>query len=171
LIGLNQLVEETGSVSMLDDLYVKCFPEWMKKYSQKIDECKAQNIVMGNDPHYDAIIQLLAASVQDNIPNIINFLKNDALLSVITIIIKNSTWEHKRYIPTLKLIAALANNDSVDERTGPIGSPLAADIFHQNLIHTMLLTQVKKSMIVYKKNHSLFDENSKETDMDQMQKY
>ena len=101
LIGLNQLVEETGCVSMLDDLYLKCFPNWMKKYSQKIDDCRTNNIVMGNDSHYDAIIQLLAASVMDNKPNISNFLASDTLLMVLTKIIKNSTWEHNRYIPSL----------------------------------------------------------------------
>lgn len=63
LLGLYDLVEETKIVSMLDSLYAKCFPSWIKKYSQKIDECRANNIVMGNDAHYDAIIQLLAASV------------------------------------------------------------------------------------------------------------
>lgn len=85
------------------------------------------------------------------------------LIQGITKVIKNSTWEHDRYTPSLMCIASLANNDSEDERLGPVNKPLAADIFHENLIHTMLLTQIKKSLTVYKKNHSLFDENSKET--------
>lgn len=90
-------------------------------------------------------------------------MSSDVLIQGITKVIKNSTWEHDRYTPSLMCIASLANNDSEDERLGPVNKPLAADIFHENLIHTMLLTQIKKSLTVYKKNHSLFDENSKET--------
>lgn len=41
---------------MLDGLYAKCFPSWIQRYSLKLDECKEQNMVMGNDVHYDAII-------------------------------------------------------------------------------------------------------------------
>ena len=70
----------------------------------------------------------------------------------IAIIIKNSSWIHDRYIPCLNLISNLANSSAV-----------AANMLMDMYVHSNLITQIKKSMNVYKKNKSLFDENSKET--------
>jgi len=50
------------------------------------------------------------------------------------------------------LISNLANSSAV-----------AANMLMDMYVHSNLITQIKKSMNVYKKNKSLFDENSKET--------
>ena len=114
---------------------------------------------MGNDEHYDSIISLLSVSVQDNDTNV-ELVKEKELLPLITQIIKQSTLENERYIPTLKLIACLANADYE-----------IADYFVQNLVQNIVLSQIKKSMKIYKKLNSLFDENSKDTVEQQRRKY
>ena len=43
------------------------------------------------------------------------------------------------------------------------GDGKAADLFMENFVHTILLTQIKKSMTVYKKHNSLSDEINKDT--------
>jgi hypothetical protein len=67
----------------------------------------------------------------------------------ITKIIKLSFWEYDRYIPCLNVIANVSNS-----------SPALATIFMENLVHKILIGQIKKSMNVYKKSHNLFDEFS-----------
>lgn len=78
----------------------------------------------------------------------------------VTRIIKLSFWEHDRYIPILHVIANVSNN-----------SEELATIFMENLVHKILMAQIKKSMNMYKKSHSLFDEMSQETVYIQMLKY
>ena len=135
------------------------FPTWLRKYCGILEQCKIQKMVMGNDEHYDSIISLLSVSVQDNDTNV-ELVKEKELLPLITQIIKQSTLENERYIPTLKLIACLANADYE-----------IADYFVQNLVQNIVLSQIKKSMKIYKKLNSLFDENSKDTVEQQRRKY
>ena len=85
---------------------------------------------------------------EDNVRKVIE----KELPRYITIIIKSSSWTHDRYIPCLNLIARLANA-SVD----------AAAIFMDVFVHTNLITQIRKSLIIYKKYNNLFDQQSKET--------
>jgi len=132
-------------------MYEMCFPVWLYSYCQKIDQCKAQRIMMGNDDHFDAIISLVSVSVKDNEDNVDKVLEKE-LTPYITKIIQNSNWEHDRYIPCLNLIARLSN--SREE---------LAELFMNSLVHKILLDQIKKSLKNYKKFNSLFDENSKET--------
>ena len=151
LIGLYELVEDTENTNMLTGMYEMCFPVWLYSYCQKIDQCKAQRIMMGNDDHFDAIISLVSVSVKDNEDNVDKVLEKE-LTPYITKIIQNSNWEHDRYIPCLNLIARLSN--SREE---------LAELFMNSLVHKILLDQIKKSLKNYKKFNSLFDENSKET--------
>ena len=65
----------------------------------------------------------------------------------ITRIIKLSFWEYDRYIPCLNIIANVSND-----------SEKVATIFMDKLVHKILLSQIKKSMNLYKKNHSLKNE-------------
>lgn len=78
----------------------------------------------------------------------------------ITRIIKLSSWEYDRYIPCLDIIANVSND-----------SEKLADIFMDKLVHKILLSQIKKSMNLYKKSHSLKDDTSMETIQGQMLKY
>jgi len=116
---------------------------------------------MGNHDHYDAIISLLSVSITDeeedeNVKRILD----KGLTKYITIIIKNSSWAHDRYIPCLNLISNLAN-----------ASAVAANQFMDTYVHTNLINQIRKSLLIYKKHQSLFDETSKETVEQQLLKY
>lgn len=85
------------------------------------------NEEMGNHDHYDAIIKLMAISVKDNPVNV-DLLIEKNLAIYITKIIKQTSWDHDRYIPCLKLIERLSR-----------GKSEAADIFVENHFHTLLL--------------------------------
>ena len=63
LHGLHQLIEETEESEMLQSMYDVNFPNWLRKYCTKLDECKRQKMVLGNDEHFDSIISLLSVSV------------------------------------------------------------------------------------------------------------
>jgi len=82
------------------------------------------------------------------------------LVKYIAIIIKNSSWVHDRYIPCLNLISNLANANSI-----------AANLFMEMYVHSNLISNIKRSLNMYKKNQSLFDENSKETVEQYLLKY
>jgi len=130
-------------------------------YNEKIEFCKKQGQQMGNHDHYDAIISLLSVSVTDDEDdeNVQRILDKD-LVKYIAIIIKNSSWVHDRYIPCLNLISNLANANSI-----------AANLFMEMYVHSNLISNIKRSLNMYKKNQSLFDENSKETVEQYLLKY
>jgi len=174
LVGLGELVEATGSPGMLTSLYDVSFPAWLRLYCQRLESYRAQGTLMGNDDLFDAIISLIATSVKDDEENVSLITEryrsdraerdkgqeqNEFIANTIKVI-KSSNWDHKRYIPCLKLIARLANV-----------SQEAADIFVSSLVHTLLIEQITKSLNIYKKNNSLFDESSQETVEQQMLKY
>lgn len=159
LIGLCEMIEDTNMTSMLSGMYEMCFPTWLRSFCEKLDEAKKRNIQLENDAHYDAIISLLAASVNENEDNM-NKVLDKQMVPYITKIMKSSQWEHDRYIPSLKLIARLAN-----------GKIEAANLFVDNYVHTILLGQIKKSLTIYKKYNSLFEDNSPDSIEHQMLKY
>ena len=55
---------------MLTPMFDNCFPTWIRTYEKKIKAAKKQKTLIGNDEHYDAVIQLLADSVIDNDDNV-----------------------------------------------------------------------------------------------------
>ena len=134
-------------------MFDQSFPQWLRLYNEKIDFCKRQGTMMGNHDHFDAIIQLISVSVSEDKDdeNVQRMLDSD-IYKKITTIMKNSSWIHNRYIPCLLLITTLAN-----------ASPKVADQFMDTYVHTNLINQIKKSLGIYKKNQSLFDESTKET--------
>lgn len=161
LRGLHELIEDSSQRSLLSGLYESSFPQWLRLYNEKIDFCKKQNTQMGDHDHYDAIIQLISVSVTDeeDDENVQRLLDQD-LCKYITIIIKNSTWIHRRYLPCLNLITTLASaNNNV------------ADRFMDTYIQTNLLNHIRKSLNVYKKTQSLVDEHSKVSAEQQKLKY
>lgn len=132
LVGLDELVEATGNPNMLASLYDVSFPAWLRLYCQALDAHRAQGTLMGNHGHFDAVVSLIATSVKDeeNVSQITDREKgpdNEFVADIIKVI-KASNWDHKRYIPCLKLIAHLAN-----------ASEGAADIFVSKLVHTLLI--------------------------------
>jgi len=139
-------------------MYESCFPSWLRTYSKDLAEELARGTVRGNNPHYDAIINLLAASV-DIEENIDLFMEKE-LIPYITTIFKGSSWEHDRYIPCLKIIADMAN-----------AKPRAATIFMKELVHESLLDKIDKSLQIYKVHKSLFEENSAISVSQQMKMY
>lgn len=159
LLGLNDLIEETENSNLLSGMYDTCFPVWLRMYREKIEFCKRQEYQMGNDDHYDIIISLISLSVKDNPENVQKFKQKD-LHMPITVVIKNSSWIHDRYIPCLHLIARVSDADEE-----------AATQFMEAFVHTNLLNQIKKSMTIIKKLDGLFEENSKETYQQQKVKY
>lgn len=165
LVGLGELVEATGNPSMLTSLYDVSFPAWLRLYCQRLDDHRAQGTLMGNHDHFDAVVSLIATSVKDDEENVSQITdrdkgpENEVIANIIKVI-KASNWDHKRYIPCLKLIAHLAK-----------ASQGAADVFVSKLVHTLLIEQITKSLNIYKKNNSLFDESSQETVKQQMLKY
>ena len=70
LQGLLELVQEIENTDMLSGLYLKCFPNWLKLYCQKLDLCKKNKQKCGDDEHFDAIICLLSVSLDENKPNV-----------------------------------------------------------------------------------------------------
>jgi len=58
------------------------------------------------------------------------------------------------------LISNLANANSI-----------AANLFMEMYVHSNLISNIKRSLNMYKKNQSLFDENSKETVEQYLLKY
>jgi hypothetical protein len=104
------LIEDTEQSGMLTGMFDMCFPEWLKTYTSVIASNRSKNKenYLGDDDHYDAIICLLAVSVKDNPENVQKVL-DTRLIPQIVSIIQNSKWEHRRYIPCLKLIACLSN--------------------------------------------------------------
>jgi len=102
---------------------------------------------------------LLSASVLENEVNI-NKVLDKQLIPYIVKIMKSSSWERDRYIPSLKLIARIAN-----------GKPEASDQFMDSYVHTILLDQIRKSLTIYKKNNSLFEDHSPDAIEQQMLKY
>lgn len=127
LVGLHEMIEETGAYSMLTGMYDLCFPIWLRLYCEKLDFFKQMNDRMGNHDHYDAIIKLIAISVKDNQENV-DLLIQKNLAVYITKIIKQTSWDHDRYIPCLELVERLSRSKRE-----------AADIFVENHFHTLLL--------------------------------
>lgn len=78
----------------------------------------------------------------------------------ITEMFKNTQEYHARYIPLLDLISGLANTD--DD---------LANLFINDGVHDRLLKTIGRSLNLYQKNRSLFDENSPETELQKMMKY
>lgn len=165
LIGLGELVADTGNPGLLTELYEMSFPVWLQQYCRALDACKSAGTLMGNHDHYDAVVSLLSISVtaDENSAaadeNVEKVLDKD-IIPYITQIIKASSRDHKRYIPCLTLIARLSNAESK-----------AANLFMDSLVHTILIEQITRSLNIYKKNNSLFDESSQETVEQQMLKY
>lgn len=160
LKGLNELVEESENSDMLTGMFDNnSFSQWMRAYSKLVEVCKKQMVMMGNDEHYDSIIALLSNSVQGNPTNVQKVL-DKKLIPHITLVIQNSNWEHDRYIPCLKLIAALANAETE-----------AANEFMDAVVQNNLIKRIDESLAIYKNNKTLFDENSQETVEQQMLKY
>ena len=58
---------------------------------------------------------------------------------------------HIRYIPCLTLIARLSN-----------ARPEAASSFMDVFVHNNLTTQIRKSLVVYRKNNTLIENYNKE---------
>ena len=94
---------------------------------------------------------LLSVSFKNNEDNIQKF-NEKKMVDGITRIIKLSFWEYDRYIPCLNIIANVSND-----------SEAIASIFMDKLVHKILLGQIKKSMNVYKKSHSLRNELGQES--------
>ena len=92
---------------------------------------------------------MLAVSVkcEENIQKVID----KELPRYITIIIKSTSWIHDRYIPCLTLIARLSN-----------ARPEAASCFMDVYVHTNLISQIRKSLLIYRKNNSLIENYNKE---------
>ena len=158
LKGLHELIEASEISSLLGGMFEMCFPVWLRLYCEKIEFCRKQHTQMGNHDHFDSIIQLLAVSVHDE-KNVQRVLEKE-LTRFITIIIKSTSWVHDRYIPCLHLIARLAN-----------ASAPAAGAFMDVFVHSNLIGQIRKSLVIYKKYNSLFDPHTKETVEQQMLKY
>lgn len=132
LVGLGELVEATGNPGMLTSLYDVSFPAWLRLYCQRLEAHRAQGTLMGNHDHFDAVVSLIATSVKDNDENVAQLTERDkgpdSILANIIKVVKVSNWDHKRYIPCLKLIARLA-----------VASSAAADMFVSKLVHTLLI--------------------------------
>lgn len=158
--GLNQLIDETENSSMLTGLYDMCFPVWLRVYSKKIDVHKKHGTTMDNHEHFDAIIALISVSVKNNQSNAELLLSKKDMIKNITNVIKNSKWFHDRYIPCLHLIGRLSD-----------ASTEAANEFMIATVSSSLISQIRGSLTIYKKNKSLFDESSKETVEQKMLKY
>jgi len=60
LNGLNDLIAEQGNPYILSSMYESCFPKWIKGYCG--GKLKKQSQAE-SDPHYDAVIRLMATSV------------------------------------------------------------------------------------------------------------
>ena len=109
LKGLVFLVGETENYELLNPLY-EFFPQWIYDYCQLLVRCHRQGEVMGDDDHYDSIIQLMAYSVQ--VEENVELLEDDnqePVLNNITVLIAHAGEKHARYIPILELISTLAN--------------------------------------------------------------
>ena len=63
LEGLHSLVDYTQETAMLKDLYKESFPYWLKCISSLIEDAASTESIFPDDPHYDAIIKLVSASV------------------------------------------------------------------------------------------------------------
>lgn len=108
LKGLVHLIGETQNVAILGQLY-DFFPVWIYDYCEQLELCHRKGEVMGDDDHYDSIIQLMASSVND-LDNVQLVLDNqDSLLPNICILVAHTGERHARYIPILELISTLAN--------------------------------------------------------------
>lgn len=132
LVGLGELVEATGNPGMLTSLFDVSFPAWLRLYCQRLESHRAQGTLMGNHDHFDAVVSLIATSVKDNEENVQLLTDKDrgseGILENIIKVVKVSNWDHKRYIPCLKLISRLA-----------VASSSAADLFVSKLVHTLLI--------------------------------
>lgn len=157
--GLYDLVKDTDMSQILDTLFENSFPAWIKKYVTILEQSQKDNDLQGNDEHYDSIMCLLSVSFKNNEDNIQKF-NEKKMVDSITRIIKLSFWEYDRYIPCLNIIANVSND-----------SEALASIFMDKLVHKILLGQIKKSMNVYKKSHSLRNELGQESVKMEMLKY
>jgi hypothetical protein len=70
LEGLHFLIEQTSNSHILEILYQKCFPLWIKKYCKKLDKAAKNRQIVSNDERYDMILALISISVDDNDQNI-----------------------------------------------------------------------------------------------------
>lgn len=116
---------------------------------------------MEDNEHYDSIIKLLSVSVttEEDDANVERIIELDLIPYIVTII-QNSDWTNVRYIPCLNLIANLSNSSSD-----------AATKFMEAKVYIHLLSEIKKSMQLYKVLLSLFDEDSVETIQEALTKY
>ena len=64
-----ELVAKTNKAAILENLYDKCFPNWIHMIEKKINE-RGNNSILGDNQHFDAIIALMSASVIDCNKNI-----------------------------------------------------------------------------------------------------
>lgn len=119
LEGLHELIGGIGSPAMLTGMYDHCFPMWLRAYSEH--RLVDRGSPIGDDDHFDAVIKLVAVSVRNHLDNV-EFLLDKRLAQYIVKIATYSDMKHRRYIPTLNIIADMSNQ-----------SPRAADFFMAGL--------------------------------------
>jgi hypothetical protein len=153
LKGLADLIEETEKQSLVSGLYDISFKPWLMKLIDNIEFMNKQNAMFGNHEHYDAIIKLISVSIteEEGDPHVAKLL-HQQLYKQITIIIKNSTYQHDRYLPCLQLIQKLSKS-----------SKEAADRFMEMFLHTNLIANVKRSLSLYRNYKSFNEHNEKLT--------
>jgi len=66
LRGLYQLVNKTGKSDMLTGLFENCFPSWLRKLNDKINNKKKGAASYDNNEHFDSILAILAVAVKQN---------------------------------------------------------------------------------------------------------
>lgn len=92
LKGLYELVKITGKAEMLSGLYENCFPQWLRTLIDKINACKRIGAIYENNPHYDSIVALMAASLKNSKYNAQMAVKKD-LISLVAEVLEETTWE------------------------------------------------------------------------------
>jgi hypothetical protein len=111
---------------MLTGLYENCFPQWLRQLILRINACKRIAVVYEDNPHFDASIGLLSASLlgDDGRKNAEKALEK-GLITLIADILVESNWEKERYLHLLKIVQLLSEN-----------VPACANQFIEKNVHT-----------------------------------
>lgn len=85
---------------MLTGLFENCFPSWLRKLNDKINNKKKGAASYDNNEHFDSILAILAVAVKENQVNAEKAKKKN-LIPLLSDILMETHAEHERYIHVL----------------------------------------------------------------------
>lgn len=138
-------------MDLMNKLFRDFFPKWLNRIKDIIYSKARNNQQEEMSDQIDAILALLAASLRDDVINVMKMHESDLDNVLADIFLKTPTQQQPRYLYLVDSMNEIAKIDKA-----------SASEYIDKFIHRELLTDIKQTFYLYKKAQELYPVNNKD---------